>query len=158
LNLKLGNSAVDVSLERSHNVIVEPKPEQDAVEEVLVASLEDMAQLVFDVEHFIKEEEELVGPIELNPWEVPPQLLVELKPLPPSLKYVFLNNNRETPIIISDKLSQEETYKLVTILERHKSAIGYSLHDLKGISPTLCTHCNGTVQIIRAQVQKQSRE
>jgi hypothetical protein len=76
LNLKLGNSAVDVSLERSHNVIVEPKPEQDAVEEVLVASLEDMAQLVFDVEHFIKEEEELVGPIELNPWEVPPQLLV----------------------------------------------------------------------------------
>jgi hypothetical protein len=100
-----------------------------------------MAQPVFDVEHFIEEEEEeLAGPIELNPWEVPPQPPVELKPLPPGLKYVFLNNNRETPIIVSDKLSQEETYKLVTILERHKSAIGYSLHDLKGISPTLCTH------------------
>jgi hypothetical protein len=71
---------------------------------------------------------------------VPSQPSIELKPLPPILRYVFLNNNRETPIIISDKLSQEETYKLVIVLERHKSAVGYSLHDLKGISPTLCTH------------------
>jgi hypothetical protein len=117
-----------------------PKPEQDPIEEVLMTSLEDMAQPVFDVEHFIEEEEELAEPIELNLWEVPPQPLVELKHLSPGLKYVFLNNNRETPVIISDKLSQEETYKLVTILERHKSAIGYSLHDLKGISPALHTH------------------
>jgi hypothetical protein len=56
------------------------------------------------------------------------------------LKYAFLNNNRETPVIISDKLSQEETHKLVTVLERHKLAIGYSLQDLIRISPALCTH------------------
>jgi hypothetical protein len=43
-------------------------------------------------------------------------------------------------VIISDKLSKEETQKLVTVLERHRSAIGYSLEDLKGISPALCTH------------------
>jgi hypothetical protein len=43
-------------------------------------------------------------------------------------------------VIISDKLSKEETQKLVTVLERHRSAIGYSLEDLKGISPDLCTH------------------
>jgi hypothetical protein len=43
-------------------------------------------------------------------------------------------------MIISDKLSKDETQKLITILERHKSAIGYSLQDLIGISPTLCTH------------------
>ena len=72
--------------------------------------------------------------------EVPPQPSIELKPLPSSLRYVFLNNNQETPIIICDKLSQEETRKLVVVLERHKSAIGYSLQDLKGISPALCTH------------------
>jgi hypothetical protein len=140
LNLRLGSSPIVVSLERSHNAIVEPKPEQDPVEEVLVASLEDLAQPTLDVEHFIEEEEELAEPIELDPFEVPSQPSIELKPLPPGIRYVFLNNNRETPIIISDKLSQEETYKLVTILERHKSAIGYSLHDLKGISLTLCTH------------------
>jgi hypothetical protein len=107
---------------------------------VLVSSLEDLAQPTFDVEHFIEEEEELAEPIELDPFEVPSQPSIELKPLPCSLRYVFLNNNRETPVIISDKLSQEETYRLVTVLERHKSAIGYSLHDLKGISPDLCTY------------------
>jgi len=72
--------------------------------------------------------------------EAPSQPSIELKPLPSGLRHVFLNNNRETPVIISDKLSQEETRKLVTILERHKSAIGYSLQDLKGISLALCTH------------------
>ena len=74
----------------------------------------------------------------LTPRVLQSQPSIELKPLPSGLKYVFLNNNRETPIIISDKLSQEETHKLVAVLEIHKS--GCSLHNLKGISPTLCTH------------------
>ena len=43
-------------------------------------------------------------------------------------------------MIISDKLSKDETLRLLTILEKHRSAFGYSLEDLKGISPTLCTH------------------
>jgi hypothetical protein len=43
-------------------------------------------------------------------------------------------------VIISDKLSKEESQKLVNVLERHRSAIGYSLEDLKGISPALSTH------------------
>jgi hypothetical protein len=43
-------------------------------------------------------------------------------------------------MIISDKLSEYETIRLLTILEKHHSAFGYSLQDLKGISPTLCTH------------------
>ena len=105
-----------------------------------MASIEDMAQLALDDEHFIQEEEELAEPVELDQMEVPSQPSIELKPLPSGLKYVFLNKYRETPIIISDKLSQEETHKLVVIQERHKLAIGYSLQDLKGISPALCTH------------------
>ena len=43
LNLKLGSSPIVVSLACSNNVIVEPKPEQDPIEDVLMASLEDMA-------------------------------------------------------------------------------------------------------------------
>src|SRR6185312_12977519 len=82
----------------------------------------------------------LAEPIELDQTGLPSQPSIELKPLPSGLRYVFLNDNPETPVIISDKLSQEETQKLVAILERHKAAIGYSLQDLKGISPTLCTH------------------
>ena len=44
-------------------------------------------------------------------------------------------------MIISDKLSQEESLCLISILEKHHSAFGYSLQDLKGTSPVLCTHC-----------------
>ena len=140
LNLKLGKSPIVVSLAHTNNAIVEPKPEQDPIKDVLMASLEDMAQPALDDEHFIQEEEAQVELIELDQMEVPPQPTIELKPLPSDLRYVFLNNNRETPAIISDKLSQEETRKLVAVLERRKLAIGYSLQDLKGISPTLCTY------------------
>jgi hypothetical protein len=65
---------------------------------------------------------------------------MELKPLPAGLRYAFLNNDQESPMIISDKLSQEETLRLITVLEKHRSAFGCSLQDLKGISPALCTH------------------
>jgi hypothetical protein len=43
-------------------------------------------------------------------------------------------------VIISNKLSEVETLRLLTILEKRRSAFGYSLEDLKGISPALCTH------------------
>ena len=99
-----------------------------------------MAQPVLDDEHFIQEEEELAEPIELDKNQQPLPPSISLKPLPLGLKYVFVHNNRETPVIISDNLSKDETQKLDTILERHRSVIGYSLQDLKGISPTLCTH------------------
>ena len=56
------------------------------------------------------------------------------------LRYAFLNNDQNYPMIISDKLSQEESLHLLTILEKHRSAFGHSLQDLKGISPALCTH------------------
>ena len=86
-----------------------------------------MAQLALDDENFIQEEEELAEPIELDQTKMPSQPSIELKPLPSSLKYVFVNDNQETPVIVSDKLSQDETRKLVAVLERHQSAIGYSL-------------------------------
>jgi hypothetical protein len=65
---------------------------------------------------------------------------IELKHLPSGLKYAFLNNDQDSPVIISDKLSQEESLRLITVLEKHSVVFGYSLHDLKGISPVLCTH------------------
>jgi hypothetical protein len=43
-------------------------------------------------------------------------------------------------VIISDKLSNDETRRLVVTLEKYRSVIGYSLKDLKGISPSLCSH------------------
>jgi hypothetical protein len=43
-------------------------------------------------------------------------------------------------MINSDKLSNDETRRLIATLEKYQSVIGYSLKDLKGISPSLCTH------------------
>jgi hypothetical protein len=51
-----------------------------------------------------------------------------------------LNGNRETPVIISDKLSNDETQRLDATLEKYRSVIGYSLKDLKAITTDLCTH------------------
>jgi hypothetical protein len=92
-----------------------------------------------DTQLFI-EEDDLGETIKLPKEEVPTQPLVELKPLPFGLRYVFLNGNTQTPNIISDKLSKEETSHLIAILEKHRSVFGYSLQDLKGISIALCTH------------------
>jgi hypothetical protein len=55
---------------------------------------------------------------------------IELKQLPLGLQYVFLNGDHETPVINSDKLSSDETRRLVATLEKHRSVIGYSLKDL----------------------------
>jgi hypothetical protein len=70
----------------------------------------------------------------------PPKPSIELKPLSSVLGYAFLNNDQDCPMIISDKFSHEESLCLLTVLEKYHSAFGYSLQDLKGISPALCTH------------------
>jgi hypothetical protein len=59
--------------------------------------------------------------------------------MPPGLQYVFMNGDCETPVIISDKLSDNETRRLVATLKKYQSVISYSLKDLKGISLSLCT-------------------
>lgn len=65
---------------------------------------------------------------------------LELKELPAHLKYVFLGENNTFPIIIASDLNEEQEQKLVSLLKEHKKAIGWSLHDIVGISPTMCTH------------------
>ena len=75
--------------------MVEPKSEQDSIEEVLMVYLEEMPKPVLD-EHFVQEEEELAETFEPNKNEQPLPPSIELKPLPLGLKYVFLHNNQET--------------------------------------------------------------
>ncbi|CAM8982667.1 unnamed protein product [Rhodiola kirilowii] len=65
---------------------------------------------------------------------------VELKALPTSLRYEFLGPNSSLPIIVNASLNDDETSKLLDVVREHKNAIGYSIDDLKGISPNLCMH------------------
>ena len=66
--------------------------------------------------------------------------MFELKPLPDTLKYAYLDEKKIYPVIISANLSEHEEEKLLKTLKKHRAAIGYTLDDLKGISPTLCQH------------------
>ena len=93
-----------------------------------------------DVELFIQEEDDSGETLYIPTDKQPSQPPIELKPLPSVLRYAFLNGDIESPVIISNKLSDEETTKLLAVLEKHMPIFGYSLQDLKGISPTLCTH------------------
>ncbi|CAM8910249.1 unnamed protein product [Rhodiola kirilowii] len=65
---------------------------------------------------------------------------VELKPLPTHLKYVFLGDNETLPVIIKSGLEMDQERRLIEVLSRHKMAIGWTLGDLRGISPAICMH------------------
>ena len=65
--------------------------------------------------------------------ERPPKL--ELKPLPSHLKYAFLGVDETFQVIISSSLESEQENKLLEILRTHKTAIGWTIADIKGISP-----------------------
>ncbi|XP_074298536.1 uncharacterized protein LOC141629432 [Silene latifolia] len=64
----------------------------------------------------------------------------ELKPLPSHLKYVFLDELEQYPVIVSAKLDDNQLYALLVVLKKNRKALGYSLDDLKGISPNICMH------------------
>ena len=66
--------------------------------------------------------------------------MFELKPLPDNLKYAYLDEKEIYPVIINANLSKKEEERLLKTLKKHREAIGYTLDDLKGISPTLCQH------------------
>ncbi|CAN6712639.1 unnamed protein product [Malus baccata var. baccata] len=65
---------------------------------------------------------------------------LKLKPLPSHLKYVFLDDQETLPVIVFSLLTAQEEGKLVRMLKEYKTAIGWTLADIKGISPTTCMH------------------
>ncbi|WRX15316.1 Reverse transcriptase [Theobroma cacao] len=64
----------------------------------------------------------------------------ELKPLPNHLRCTFLGNSSTLLIIISSSLSYEQENKLLRVLRDYKKAIGWTIADIKGISPSICMH------------------
>ncbi|XP_060965226.1 uncharacterized protein LOC133034202 [Cannabis sativa] len=70
--------------------------------------------------------------------KIPPKL--ELKPLPSHLKYAYLGENDTLPVIIASNLVVEDEGALLEVLKKHKKAIGWTMANIRGISPTICTH------------------
>ncbi|XP_068309872.1 uncharacterized protein [Pyrus communis] len=56
------------------------------------------------------------------------------------MKYAFLEEDETLPVIISSQLIAEEEEKLIRVLKDHKTAIAWSIADIKGINPATCMH------------------
>ncbi|XP_024028191.1 LOW QUALITY PROTEIN: uncharacterized protein LOC112093618 [Morus notabilis] len=70
--------------------------------------------------------------------EEPPVL--ELKPLPAHLRYAYLGDSDTLPVIIAFGLSDIQEMQLLEVLRKFKKAIGWTIADIKGISPSICMH------------------
>ena len=68
----------------------------------------------------------------------PPKL--ELKSVPENLKYAYLGDGETLPIIIFNAFTFEQEVKLIRVLREHSEVLGWTLVDLKGLSPTLYSH------------------
>jgi hypothetical protein len=97
-----------MSISHSLSTRTESYPESDLLEEFKAASLEFLVDsgLEDDAQFFI-EETDYSEPEPLDEFAEPPRPPIELKLLPTSLKYAFLNDDLEFPVIISDKLTPE---------------------------------------------------
>ncbi|KAL2243646.1 UNVERIFIED_CONTAM: Retrovirus-related Pol polyprotein from transposon 17.6 [Sesamum indicum] len=78
---------------------------------------------------------------------------LELKELPKHLKYAFLGENKTLLVIISSKLTDLEEEKLIRVLREFREAIGWTIADIKGLSPSTCMH-----RILLEEGAKPSRE
>ena len=87
--------------------------------------------------------------------ERPPKL--ELKPLPSHLQYAFLGAEETFPIIISSFLEMNQENQLLEKLRTHRTALGWTIADIKGISPLICTHRIHLEEDVKPSRQPQRR-
>ena len=101
---------------------------------------------------------EPLPPIEARalPSEERPSKL-ELKPLPSHLKYAFLGVEETFPVIISSSLELDQEHKLLEILRAHRTALGWTISDIKGISPLIRTHRIHLEEDVKPSRQPQRR-
>jgi hypothetical protein len=159
LKMVVGRQEFSTSFAHVVNHAAEDGLEGDLLQQVMATTLEEELSppCLDDVAEYFSLAEEEAEFQDLKQEVKPETSPVELKQLPPGLQYVFLNGDHETPVIISDKLSNDETRRLVATLERYWLVIGYSLKDLKGISPSLCTHRIPMVQDYKPIHERQRR-
>ena len=129
------SSSLDFSLSNISGSILDER------ENFKTGDVEDVVSL-FDTSVASKYDAEVaeitLGNKMLSSVEQPPTL--ELKPLPSHLKYVYLERDRKLPVIIYALLTNEQEQKLLQVIKDHKRAIGWTLADIPGISPSFCMH------------------
>ncbi|CAA7411073.1 unnamed protein product [Spirodela intermedia] len=92
------------------------------------------------IDDCVLEELEEIENINLREKKEEDHLNLELKPLPSSLKYMFLEENNSFPIIIVADLSDEQEEELLDVLRKNKKAMGWKMDDLRGIDMRVYMH------------------
>ncbi|XP_019240463.1 PREDICTED: uncharacterized protein LOC109220446 [Nicotiana attenuata] len=85
----------------------------------------------------------------------PPQL--ELKPLPPHLRYRFLSSNDTLSVIVSCLLNDVQVEQLLNVLREHMQGIGWTIADIRGIPARICEHKIQLEQESKPSVENQCR-
>ena len=127
--LKVGEDTVKVNINK---LIKYPSQDFEDLGAIALFDDQDIETCIEEVMTINKEanfnELPLDGPIE------------DLKPLPSTLKYAFLDSQQAKLVIISSQLNEEQEKRLLDVLRLNEQAIGWTLADLRGLDPSLCTH------------------
>ncbi|CAH9102258.1 unnamed protein product [Cuscuta epithymum] len=117
---------------------------------------ENEEEMTVDCEQVIRDD---VFPKLLTEFEEQPpdKVTPELKPLPSHLEYAFLDTEGQRHVIISAQLESGQKEKLLDVLRCHEQVIARKLEDLRGISPTFCTHKIKCEEGYKPVVQPQRR-
>ena len=65
---------------------------------------------------------------------------LELKALPPYLRYEFLGKGNTLPVIIASDLNKQQDESLVKVLKRFIRGTGWTFVDIIRIPPGICSH------------------
>lgn len=82
---------------------------------------------------------------------------IEQNPLPAHLKYIFLGENDTLLVIVSSKLAKTQEDALISMLNDHKKSLGWTLANLRGISPSYCMHKIRLEEGVSGSVEHQRR-
>ena len=67
---------------------------------------------------------------------------MELKQLSRGLKYAFFTPGDTFPVAITSELTIEQQDELIKQVKKYKATIGWTIVDIKGVIPLICTHKN----------------
>ena len=122
----------------------------DPLKHALIPSIDKVpdgyGKLLDRTEHVMQlvAQEELIGTstnaATVGDWSPKKAPKVDLKSLPPGLRYAFLGDNSIYPVIVNDSLNKAKLTLLISKLRKYRKALGYSLDDIAGISLDLCMH------------------
>ncbi|XP_062113223.1 uncharacterized protein LOC133824357 [Humulus lupulus] len=136
------------SIDVIDNVVSRRRWNSDALEVVLAggeednddAEMKEYVKWINSYQPYKKKFKELEQGLErpLLSIEQPPEL--EVKSLPDHLCYAYLGEKETLPVIVSTTLSKIKTEKLLRVLRSHKLDIGWTLADIRGISPSIVMH------------------